>query len=405
MSEYHVPVLLKPSIDALVLNPDGFYADATFGGGGHSREILSRLSALGRLMAFDRDADALSQAPADDRFILIHNNFRFIHNYTLLHAAEGLDGILADLGVSSHQFDTADRGFSFRYNAPLDMRMNVQGGKTAADIVNSYTQEELENIFRLYGELDNARRVSQLVVSARTAAPILTTDDLDRAIAAALPSFAQHKYLAKVYQALRIEVNAEMRSLEKFLSAPGRHHLPLPRRQDGQELHPLRQCPRHRGEGRLRARLRPAPRRHPQARAARRNGDRRQHPRPQRQTQNRRESMKTWKIADIGLFFKNSFVAMLKGEFLLRLNVGRYFIHIAYTFLLFGLIIWMSLMIETTMSKVEKNKAVLKELEIVHSQKVFEVVGVSRRASVEQMLGEMGSKVKEAEKPATTVRK
>ena len=218
MSEYHVPVLLKPSIDALVLNPDGFYADATFGGGGHSREILSRLSAQGRLMAFDRDADALSQAPADDRFILIHNNFRFIHNYTLLHAAEGLDGILADLGVSSHQFDTADRGFSFRYNAPLDMRMNVQGGKTAADIVNSYTQEELENIFRLYGELDNARRVSQLVVSARTAAPILTTDDLDRAIAAALPSFAQHKYLAKVYQALRIEVNAEMRSLEKFLS-------------------------------------------------------------------------------------------------------------------------------------------------------------------------------------------
>ena len=218
MSEYHNPVLLNPSIEALVLNPDGFYADATFGGGGHSREILSRLSALGRLMAFDRDADALSQAPADDRFILIHNNFRFIHNYTLLHAAEGLDGILADLGVSSHQFDTADRGFSFRYNAPLDMRMNVQGGKTAADIVNSYTQEELENIFRLYGELDNARRIASLITGARAAAPILTTDDLDRAIAAALPSFAQHKYLAKVYQALRIEVNGEMRALEKFLS-------------------------------------------------------------------------------------------------------------------------------------------------------------------------------------------
>ena len=218
MSEYHNPVLLHPSVDALVLNPDGFYADATFGGGGHSREILSRLSPKGHLMAFDRDEDALAQAPDDPRFILIHNNFRFIHNYTLLHAEGGLDGILADLGVSSHQFDTADRGFSFRFNAPLDMRMNVQGGKTAADIVNSYTQEELENIFRLYGELDNARRVSQLVVSARTAAPILTTDDLDRAIAAALPSFAQHKYLAKVYQALRIEVNAEMRSLEKFLS-------------------------------------------------------------------------------------------------------------------------------------------------------------------------------------------
>ena len=219
MSEYHNPVLLHPCVDALVLDPDGFYADATFGGGGHSREILSRLSPKGRLMAFDRDADALAGAPDDARFLLIHNNFRFIHNYTLLHAAGGLDGILADLGVSSHQFDTADRGFSFRFpEAPLDMRMNVQGAKTAADIVNSYTQEELERIFRLYGELDNARRVARLIADARTAAPILTTDDLDRAIAAALPSFAEHKYLAKVYQALRIEVNEEMRALEKFLS-------------------------------------------------------------------------------------------------------------------------------------------------------------------------------------------
>ena len=219
MSEYHNPVLLHPSVDALVLNPDGFYADATFGGGGHSREILSRLSQKGRLMAFDRDADALGQAPDDARFILVHNNFRYIHNYTLLHAPGGLDGILADLGVSSHQFDTADRGFSFRFpGAPLDMRMNVQGAKTAADIVNSYTQEELEKLFRLYGELDNAHRVARLIADARTAAPIRTTDDLDRAIAAALPSFAQHKYLAKVYQALRIEVNEEMRALEKFLS-------------------------------------------------------------------------------------------------------------------------------------------------------------------------------------------
>ena len=219
MSEYHVPVLLLPSIDNLVLDPDGFYADATFGGGGHSREILRRLSPKGRLMAFDRDEDALAQAPDDPRFILIHNNFRFIHNYTLLHAEEGLDGILADLGVSSHQFDTADRGFSFRFpQAPLDMRMNVQGGKTASDIVNSYTQEELEKIFRLYGEVDNAHQLARLVAAGREAAPILTTDDLDNAIAAALPSFAQHKYLAKVYQALRIEVNEEMRALEKFLS-------------------------------------------------------------------------------------------------------------------------------------------------------------------------------------------
>ena len=218
MSEYHNPVLLGPSVDALVQNRDGFYADATFGGGGHSREILSRLSDIGRLMSFDRDEDALANAIDDPRFTLVHNNFRFIHNYTLLNAAEGLDGILADLGVSSHQFDTAERGFSFRYSAPLDMRMNVQGSKTAADIVNSYTQEELEKVLRLYGEVDNSRRMAQLIATARAQSPILTTDDLDNAIAAALPTFAEHKVLAKVYQALRIEVNEEMRSLEKFLA-------------------------------------------------------------------------------------------------------------------------------------------------------------------------------------------
>ena len=218
MSEYHNPVLLKESVDALVQNPDGIYADATFGGGGHSREILSRLSPKGRLISFDRDQDALANAIDDPRAKLIHNNFRFIHNYSLLEAAEGLDGILADLGVSSHQFDTADRGFSFRYDAPLDMRMNVQGTTTAADIVNSYTQEELEKILKIYGEVDNARRMAQLIVAARAKAAISTTADLDTALAAALPSFAEHTVLAKVYQALRIEVNAEMRSLEKFLS-------------------------------------------------------------------------------------------------------------------------------------------------------------------------------------------
>ena len=169
-------------------------------------------------MAFDRDADAAANAPADQRFTLIHNNFRFIHNYTLLHHPEGLDGILADLGVSSHQFDTAERGFSFRYSAPLDMRMNVQGDKTAADIVNSYTQNELEKILKVYGEVENSRKIAELITKAREEKPILTTDDLDNAIAAALPSFAEHKFLAKVYQALRIEVNQEMRALEKFLS-------------------------------------------------------------------------------------------------------------------------------------------------------------------------------------------
>ena len=223
MSEYHIPVLLKQSIDALVTNPDGKYADATFGGGSHSREILSRLSPKGSLMAFDRDNDALANAPEDERLTLIHNNFRFIHNYVLFDSYEKgtenelLDGVLADLGVSSHQFDTAERGFSFRYSAALDMRMNAQGGKTAADVINSYTQEELEKILKLFGEVDNSRRVAQLIVDARAKKRLLTTDDLAGAISPALPSFAEHKYLAKIYQAFRIEVNDEMRSLEKFL--------------------------------------------------------------------------------------------------------------------------------------------------------------------------------------------
>ena len=218
MSVYHNPVLLSESVSNLITNPAGTYADATFGGGGHSREILRNLNSNGRLIGFDRDSDAETNAPQDSRFTFVHNNFRFIHNYTLLLAPEGLDGVLADLGVSSHQFDTAERGFSFRFSAPLDMRMNVQGHLTAADIVNSYTQDELEKILRLYGELSGAARMAGLIVSARAKAPILSTDDLDNAVAPALPSFAEHKVLAKIYQALRIEVNGEMRALDKFLA-------------------------------------------------------------------------------------------------------------------------------------------------------------------------------------------
>ncbi len=222
MSDYHIPVLLEESVGALVRNPEGVYADATFGGGGHSRALLARLGARARLLAFDLDADAAGQAPEDERLTLIRGNFRFIENFTLLHAPQGLDGILADLGVSSHQFDTAGRGFSFRFDAPLDMRMNAQGGKTAADIVNSYTQEELESLFRVYGEVDGARAVAKSIVAAREKAPVLSTGDLGNAIADALPSFQVHKQIAKIYQALRIEVNAEMRSLEKFLEGAAR---------------------------------------------------------------------------------------------------------------------------------------------------------------------------------------
>ncbi|MBQ7623351.1 MAG: 16S rRNA (cytosine(1402)-N(4))-methyltransferase RsmH [Bacteroidales bacterium] len=222
MTGYHTPVLLEESVSALVTSASGSYADATFGGGGHSRAILSRLSQEGRLLAFDRDADALANAPKDERFTLIHNNFRFIYNYARLLAPGGLDGILADLGVSSHQFDTASRGFSFRYDAPLDMRMNVQGGKTAADVVNSYTQEELEKVLRIYGEVGNSRRAAQLIVSARAAATLATTGDLSAALEGVTPPVAPHKYLATVFQALRIEVNDEMRSLEKFLEGAAR---------------------------------------------------------------------------------------------------------------------------------------------------------------------------------------
>ena len=214
MSQYHIPVLLEESISGLVINPDGIYADATFGGGGHTAAILSRLHDGGSVIAFDRDIDAINNAAKDPRLTLVHNNFRFIENYAR-HLGVRFDGILADLGVSSHQFDTAERGFSFRFeDAPLDMRMNKEAKLTAADVVNSYPEEDLERILRLYGEVENARQIARLI---KAADGIRTTGDLDRAIEKALPRNAEHKALARIYQALRIEVNQEMRSLEKFL--------------------------------------------------------------------------------------------------------------------------------------------------------------------------------------------
>ena len=220
MSEYHTSVLLDESVSALVdSNIDGVYADATFGGGGHTAEILSRLSQNGGVLAFDRDMDAIGNRIDDPRLTLIRSDFRWIHNHVLNQGyKDGIDGVLADLGVSSHQFDTAERGFSFRYEAPLDMRMNQEADLTAADIINGYEIEEIEKILRLYGEVDNSRKIAQMIEKARQIAPINTTTDLSKAIEKALPKFAEHKFLAKVYQALRIEVNQEMKSLEKFLS-------------------------------------------------------------------------------------------------------------------------------------------------------------------------------------------
>lgn len=211
--------MLRECIEALITDKSGVYADATFGGGGHSRGILEALGPQGRLIAFDRDADALANAPDDSRFTLIRNNFRFIHNFVLFEGyKDGIDGVMADLGVSSHQFDTAERGFSFRYDAPLDMRMNTEAAVTAADLVNKLEEAELEKILRVYGEVGQSRKMASLIVRARKTSAIGTTTQLNEAIAPCLPKFAEHKELARVYQSLRIEVNQEMKSLEKMLS-------------------------------------------------------------------------------------------------------------------------------------------------------------------------------------------
>ncbi len=219
MSEYHIPVLLDESIDGLDidLNPNGVYVDATMGGAGHTKEILKRLGPKATLFSFDRDSDAIANAPKDQRFIAVHNNFRFIENFIKFYKINGVDGILADLGVSSHQFDTSERGFSFRFSAPLDMRMNRIEGKSAADIVNNYSQEELARIFKDWGELDNPRKVAMLVCTAREKESIVTTEDLCNSVSKMYNEQSKHKFLAKLFQSLRIEVNGEMQALEDFL--------------------------------------------------------------------------------------------------------------------------------------------------------------------------------------------
>ena len=218
MSQYHVPVLLDQSVSALDIRSNGIYVDATFGGGGHSREILNRLGPDGKLISFDRDTDAIKNAPDDKRLILVHNNFRFVENFVRYNGYDGVDGILADLGVSSHQFDSGERGFSFRFDAPLDMRMNQKAKRNAADIVNNYSQEDLTKIFKIYGEIDKPWRAAELVCRARATAPIETTGQLSKAVEKMYNAQTEHKFLAKLYQALRIEVNMEMQALEDFLS-------------------------------------------------------------------------------------------------------------------------------------------------------------------------------------------
>jgi len=213
---YHQPALLHECIEGLSINPSGIYADVTFGGGGHSREILSKLNASGRLIAFDQDTDALQNTFEDERFTLVNENFRYLKNFLRLHQALPLDGLLADLGISSHQIDTPDRGFATRFEGPLDMRMARSQGITAAQMVNTYPEEKLCSVFRLYGELSNARLLATKIVEARTN-PITTTYELKEAIKSCLPSNYENKYLAQVFQAIRIEINDEMGALQAFL--------------------------------------------------------------------------------------------------------------------------------------------------------------------------------------------
>ena len=213
---YHNPVLLKQSVDALVTNPDGIYVDCTFGGGGHSREILSRLSDKGKLFSFDQDLDALKNAIDDPRFTLVNQNFRFLENSMLAYGISQVDGILADLGVSSHQFDEAERGFSTRSNAPLDMRMNVMQGLDAKKIINDYEEEDLANIFYQYGELRESRKLAREIVHHRKTKKINTTEDLKN-LFSYIPAFKQNKFFAQVFQAVRIEVNQELEVLKEML--------------------------------------------------------------------------------------------------------------------------------------------------------------------------------------------
>jgi 16S rRNA (cytosine1402-N4)-methyltransferase len=214
---YHIPVMLNECMEGLAIKPDGVYVDVTFGGGGHSKEILSRLGKKGTLYGFDQDADAENNIPEDDRFVFVRSNFRYLSNFMRFHGETEIDGLLADLGVSSHHFDDKDRGFSFRFQGMLDMRMNTRAGKTAADILNTYTEEALSTLFYLYGELKNSRKLASVIVKARETKPLETTDEFLALITPYIGKDKEKKMLAQVFQALRIEVNDEMRALREML--------------------------------------------------------------------------------------------------------------------------------------------------------------------------------------------
>lgn len=215
--EYHNPVLLKETVDGLNIKPDGIYVDVTFGGGGHSREIVNRLGENGRLYAFDQDEDALRNVIDDKRFVLINENFRFIKRFLRFHNVKKVDGILGDFGVSSHQFDEAERGFSTRFDATLDMRMNQKDTLSAYEVVNEYEEKELKRVFVEFGELKNGGAMANVIVNSRKEKPIKNTEQLKQVLAKFLPAHKSNKILAQIYQAIRIEVNQEIEVLKEFL--------------------------------------------------------------------------------------------------------------------------------------------------------------------------------------------
>jgi 16S rRNA (cytosine1402-N4)-methyltransferase len=215
--DYHNPVLLKETVDGLNIHPDGVYVDVTFGGGGHSREMMSRLGVNGKLVAFDQDVDALNNAIEDDRFVLINENFRFIKRFLRFHGIKQVDGILADLGVSSHQFDVAERGFSTRFDSELDMRMNQKGELSAYHVINKYEEQDIARVLFQYGELKNARGMANVIVLARKDKDIKNSEQLKQVLTKFLPAHKSNKILAQIYQAIRIEVNQEMDVLKEFL--------------------------------------------------------------------------------------------------------------------------------------------------------------------------------------------
>ena len=215
---YHVPVLLNESIDGLAIKPDGIYVDVTFGGGGHSKEILRRLGKKGHLYSFDQDPDAEKNIVNDDRFTFVRSNFRYLKNWMRYYGVDHINGLLADLGVSSHHFDDETRGFSFRFDAPLDMRMNKRAGTTAAEILNNYNEEQLADIFYIYGELKNARKIAAAITKARNEKRIETTDDFLHVTEKLFQREREKKEMAKMFQALRIEVNHEMDALKEMLN-------------------------------------------------------------------------------------------------------------------------------------------------------------------------------------------